>query len=368
MDKIEIALFAPEKMQAQPLELYRLNKMTGKKFQYAAKGRYAIWHILKVFCSKGNMILLPAYFCPSVLQVIHQIGLYYKFYDLDIEDLNPSVFSIEKVLKEESGQVKAVIVPSFYGNPADLSKIWNVCRKYGAFMLDDAAQSFGATLNGRYVGTFGDGGMFAFSPGKATPGHMGSFFWNKEDIVWKRSRHPIYHMLFYKNYIRNRVESYKRKSAFSSALRYICVLWDRLFFVGNDRMEPFEEELIGGFLWGNLSLAGERRQIHKRFAEHFSEQKVFRVIQASRGEANPCKVVLLFQKENECSGLKAFLAAHGICSFGGYQYLPGEVENLVMTKKIVNHVIELPIERDALHMDYIYRVIEEWFDRKENER
>ena len=43
------------------------------------------------------MILLPAYFCPSVLQVIHQIGLYYKFYDLDIEDLNPSVFSIEKV-------------------------------------------------------------------------------------------------------------------------------------------------------------------------------------------------------------------------------------------------------------------------------
>ena len=109
MDKIEIALFAPEKMQAQPLELYRLNKMTGKKFQYAAKGRYAIWHILKVFCSKGNMIRLPAYFCPSVLQVIHQIGLYYKFYDLDIEDLNPSVFSKEKVLKEKEKKERNLI-------------------------------------------------------------------------------------------------------------------------------------------------------------------------------------------------------------------------------------------------------------------
>lgn len=152
MGKVEIALFVPEKTRNQPLDIFKLNAMMGKKFQYAAKGRYAIEHILKEYCGKGKKVLLPAYFCSSVLEVLSRLGLSYEFYDLDITDLNPSASSIEKVLNINSHQICAVIVPSFYGNPADLSAIWEVCKKYEVVMLDDAAQSFGSILDGKYVG------------------------------------------------------------------------------------------------------------------------------------------------------------------------------------------------------------------------
>lgn len=219
MEKIKIALFVPEKTHNQFLDISRLNAMTGKEFRYAAKGRYAIEHILREYKDRGNTILLPAYFCPSVLEVIKRLNLSYEFYDLDLQDLNPSFFSIERMLYKNSEKIRAVIVPSFYGNPADLQAILEVCKRYKVPMLDDAAQSFGAMLDGKYVGTFGDGGLFAFSPGKATAGHMGSFFWSRKDIIWKLSRHPVYHRLCYRNYIENRLKAYENPSFYAGVIK-----------------------------------------------------------------------------------------------------------------------------------------------------
>lgn len=360
MEKIKVALFVPEKTKNQFLDISRLNAITGKDFRYAAKGRYAIGHILEEYKDKGNTVLLPAYFCPSVLEVIKRLNLSYEFYDLDLQDLNPSAFSIERMLHNSSGKICAVIVPSFYGNPADLPAIWDVCKKYKIPMLDDAAQSFGSMLDGKYVGTFGDGGLFAFSPGKATAGHMGSFFWSRKEAIWRMSRHPIYHRICYKNYIENRLKAYENPSFYAGILKRIYGIWDRFFYVGNDKMEAFESDLLGGFLWDNIALAEERRKLHKRVSKELSTQAAFRVIQACRGKANPCKIVLLFQKEEQCNSLKKLLEKNRICYFGGYDYLPGKIENLTVTSKVVNHVIELPLEMNDAHMDYMCRKIRAW--------
>lgn len=57
-----------------------------------------------------------------------------------------------------------------------------------------------------------------------------------------------------------------------------------LFYVGNDKMEAFELNLSGGFLWDNFALAEKRRELHKRVCKKFSTQTAFRIIQASRGK------------------------------------------------------------------------------------
>lgn len=362
MEDMKIGLFVPEKTKDRPLNISKLNKMTGKEFKYAAKGRYAIEHILKNLVKGDEKVLLPAYFCLSILEPLHRLNLDYELYDLDINDLNPSISSIERILERDREQIRVVIVPSFYGNPANLSEIWNVCKKYGVVMLDDAAQSFGAMLDGKFVGTFGEAGMFAFSPGKATPGHMGSFCWSESKMEWRTTRHPLYHRVCYKNYIENRVKIYEKCNVFSAVTQYFLAFLDRIFYIGNDRMEPFEEELLGGYLWDNLDLINRRRDIHEQFLERFSNQSKFRVIQACRGEANPCKIVLLFNKEEECLSLKDCMTRNGISYFGGYNFLPGKNKDIDVTKKVINHVIELPVEMNVSHMNYIGNVVEMWLE------
>ena len=77
--------------------------------------------------------------------------------------------------------VSAVLVVSMYGNPADYHRIERICKQNKWFMIDDAAQSMGAELDGKPVGTFGNAGFYSFSPGKPTAGPMGAFYWSSVD-------------------------------------------------------------------------------------------------------------------------------------------------------------------------------------------
>ncbi len=144
------------------LDYTLLREKTGKEFRYASKGRYALYHILTSLQVKKGL-LLPAYFCDTILYALDRIDIPYQFYDIDFRDLNPDVQSIEKKLSVTG--YDAVLVPSFYGYAADLPAIELLCRKYSAKMIDDAAQSFGAIAS--------DGRMVGFSLF-----HRGSLLWH----------------------------------------------------------------------------------------------------------------------------------------------------------------------------------------------
>jgi len=169
---MKINIFTPPRFTKQPLDIEYLNNTTNKQWHYTSNGRASIYQILKPL--NITQILVPVYICETVLVPLKKLNIKPIFYDLDIDDLNPSLESIEKLSKKYD--VKAVLVASIYGNPANLVEIEKYCFKNNIFLIDDAAQSFGAKLDGRLVGTFGDAGFFSFSPGKPTAGHMGSFF------------------------------------------------------------------------------------------------------------------------------------------------------------------------------------------------
>lgn len=194
-----IEIFTPPFFSPETFEISYLNSLMNKNMFYASKGRYAIMHIINSF-PEIDSILLPAYLCDSVLKIVKQLGLKYFFYDIESDDLNASLDSIK--LMVEKTQVKAVFVASMYGNPANLLEIEQFCKEKKIRLIDDAAQSFGAELNGRPIGSFGDAGFFSFSPGKPTAGHMGSFFWTQNEsykIAYKH--HRIIHKLVYWDFI-----------------------------------------------------------------------------------------------------------------------------------------------------------------------
>ena len=60
-------------------------------------------------------------------------------------------------------KVKAVIVAELYGTPAKTDEIAGLCRKYGVPLIEDAAESLGATYKGRPAGSLGDINVISFN-------------------------------------------------------------------------------------------------------------------------------------------------------------------------------------------------------------
>ena len=56
-----------------------------------------------------------------------------------------------------------MVLVHLYGTPAKLDEIMDVCKKHGAVLVEDAAESFGATYKGKQTGSFGSGNIISFN-------------------------------------------------------------------------------------------------------------------------------------------------------------------------------------------------------------
>ena len=82
------------------------------------------------------------------------------FIDSDRKTWNMDPKALEEAFKKYP-QVKAVLVVHLYGMSADLDPIVDLCDKYGAVLIEDAAESLGTTYKGKHPGTFGSYGIIS---------------------------------------------------------------------------------------------------------------------------------------------------------------------------------------------------------------
>lgn len=82
---------------------------------------------------------------------------------------------------------KAVIVVNLYGQSADLDPIIELCQKYDVPILEDAAESLGATYKGRYSGTIGDIGIYSFNGNKIITTSGGGMMVSNEEVYTKKA-------------------------------------------------------------------------------------------------------------------------------------------------------------------------------------
>ena len=91
------------------------------------------------------------------------------FIDSEKESWNMCPKALEKAFiwaEKEKNLPKAVIVVHLYGQPANMDKILEVCNKYNVPIIEDAAESLGATYKNKQTGTFGEYGIFSFNGNK----------------------------------------------------------------------------------------------------------------------------------------------------------------------------------------------------------
>ncbi len=111
----------------------------------------------------GDEVLLPAFTFVAPLEAVVLCGATPRFVDVD-----PYTFTIDPNGVEEAmtPRTKAVIAVHLFGQCAVMEPILDAARDNGVVVIEDAAQSFGASRHGRYAGAIGDVGCFSFYPTK----------------------------------------------------------------------------------------------------------------------------------------------------------------------------------------------------------
>jgi len=120
---------------------------------------------------EGDYVLVQSFtFCASV-NPIQYLGATPVFIDSEEDSWNMCPEALEEALQHFSShgnldKVKAIIPVHLYGVPAKMHEIIKLACKYGIPVIEDAAESLGATLDGKHTGTFGEFGVYSFNGNK----------------------------------------------------------------------------------------------------------------------------------------------------------------------------------------------------------
>ena len=145
-----------------------IKNYTGSKNALAlSSGTAAIHLALRILGVKeGDDILASTFtFIGSVSAILYQ-NANPVFIDSDEESWNISPKLLDEYLIKCDKKPKALILTHLYGMSADIEKIAEICKKHDIYLIEDAAESLGATFNGKHTGTFGDFGIYSFNGNK----------------------------------------------------------------------------------------------------------------------------------------------------------------------------------------------------------
>lgn len=118
----------------------------------------------KVFCSDMT-------FSATVNPIVYEGGVP-VFIDTEYDTWNMDPEALEKAF-ELYPDVKVVVIAHLYGTPGKVDELRDICEKHGAVIIEDAAESMGATYKGLQTGTFGKYNAISFNGNKIITGSSG---------------------------------------------------------------------------------------------------------------------------------------------------------------------------------------------------
>ena len=147
--------------------LHLATKLAGERLYGQAKVNQGTLQGHRVFCSDMT-------FDASVNPVAYEDGEA-VFIDTERDTWNMDPAALEKAF-ELYPDVKLIVIAHLYGTPGKIDEIRAIADKHGALIVEDAAESLGATYRGVQTGIFGDYGAVSFNGNKVITGSAGGLF------------------------------------------------------------------------------------------------------------------------------------------------------------------------------------------------
>jgi perosamine synthetase len=147
-----------------------LGKLYSRKYVFLfGNARAALYVLLKAYNRLGDVII-PAYNCIVVPEAITYSGYTPKFVDIDLSSYNMTARGVEEAI---SSKTAVVIITHQFGIPSEVYETLEVCKRHNVLVVEDAAPAFGAMVDDKLVGSFGDAAIISFDRRKVLSGVQG---------------------------------------------------------------------------------------------------------------------------------------------------------------------------------------------------
>lgn len=194
-----------------------------------------------------EVITTPFTFIASANSVLYADGKP-VFVDIEPESFNIDVEKIEAAI---TPRTKAVMPVDLFGNPAELTRIKDICDRNGLILIEDAAQAHGAEEHGRRAGSFSTG-CFSFYPTKNITTGEGGMVTTNDDRVADRARLVRSHGM--------RVRYYHESLGFNFRMTNIHAA---IGLVQIGKLESFNEARIANAAYLSENLPQDKVQVPK---------------------------------------------------------------------------------------------------------
>lgn len=142
-----------------------------------------IFSLMAAGVRKGDEVITVSHTFFSTIEAVIHSGATPVLVDIG-KDFNMDTEKLESVI---TSKTKAVITVHLNGRLCDMEKLTAIAQKHNLVIIEDAAQSLGATFNGKKAGSFGLAGCFSFYPAKllGALGDGGAVTTNNDDVAEK---------------------------------------------------------------------------------------------------------------------------------------------------------------------------------------
>jgi len=292
---------------------------------------------------KGDEVITqPNSFIATTL-AITEVGATPVFVDIDSDTYQINVDQIESKITKKT---KAILPVHLFGAPCEIKKIVDLAKKHNLYVIEDACQSHGATLDGKMTGTFGDIGVFSFYPSKnlGAYGDGGALSTNNQDLYKK--------LIKLRNY--GEVKKYYHET------------------IGiNSRLDELQAAILRVKLRHLNKWNRKRNIIAKKYIKGLPNIKTQKIFANSTSNY----YIFVIEVENR-DKISVYLKKHGIETLihypipihlqKCYSYLGYKINSLPVTEKISGKIISLPIYPEITDQEitYICRLINNYYFEK----
>lgn len=298
-----------------------------------ANGTEAMTLALKAWgIREGDAVFVPDFTFFSTGEVVTAEGAAPVFVDVDPKSFNidPTDLEnkIEATIKKGELTPKVIITVDLFGLPADYPAIRRIADNYGLLILEDGAQGFGGSLNGKRNCSFGDISTTSFFPGKPLGcyGDGGACFTDREDWAALMDSYRM-HGKGNSKYENVRIGRNSRLDTIQASILQV-------------KLRFFDEELVA---------------VNRAAAEYTSRLSdiVITPLVPAGVRSNRAQYTIKLNSKSERDGLKKYLEVQGIPSMVYYPVPMHRQEaymrhnqydsNFPVTEKLCDTVLSLPI-------------------------
>lgn len=166
---------------------YEIMNHTNKQFSIPTSHGTSAIHLalLSLGIGPGDEVIVPDISWVASATPILYVGAKPVFVDIEEDYWCISPASVEKAISDNT---KAIIVVNLFGNMANYNWLKEISNKYSIPLIEDAAESIGATYNSKNAGSFGDISIFSFNATKLVMAGQGGILLTDNEEIYTKAK------------------------------------------------------------------------------------------------------------------------------------------------------------------------------------